>query len=114
MFADRAKRGTLWCKELEGWDLEESEFINEMNAIAETRGFARGYAKGWEEAEKQVEGAIRTSRASVLRLGSRRFGMPPSAAQLAALDAIVDLGRLEQFQDRILDVPSWDELLPPG
>ncbi len=106
VFADRAGRGQLWRTELENWNVEESEFMNRITAIREQRAEARGEARGREE------GAIRTARGSVVRVGTRRFGAAPSADQLTALDAIADLDRLLQLEERIFDISSWSELLP--
>jgi hypothetical protein len=49
--------------------------------------------------------------ASLLRLGRKKFG-PPGERIEAAIAAIADLECLHELLDRILDVSSWDELLP--
>ena len=45
----------------------------------------------------------------MLRLGTKRFGVP-DATSLAALEA-AELPRLEALVDRLLEVESWQELL---
>jgi hypothetical protein len=104
IFADRAGRKALWAEKLEGWNVEESTVVQEWIALGEARGEARGRNEG------RVEGA----REFVVRLGTKRFGGPPSSAQRAALDAATDLDRLTQLGERVYEVNSWDELLPPA
>ena len=66
------------------------------------KGEARGQAMG-REAE---------ARRMLLLQGRRRFGEPSAQVQ-AALDALSDVGRLEELAIRLLDVnvSSWEELL---
>jgi hypothetical protein len=99
LFARRTGRGTIWDKKLEGWNVEESTFVNEWIAKGEKRGIEIG---GLEEA-----------RASVLRFGTRKFGTPPNDAAKVAVAAITDRGRLERMQDRLFDgtATGWDDLL---
>jgi hypothetical protein len=58
-------------------------------------------------AEGQVEGA----RALVLRQGRLKFRKAPSRKQQRALEAVTDLGQLEELAARLLTVDSWAELL---
>ena len=46
----------------------------------------------------------------LLRMGGKRFG-PADADTRAAIESIVDVDRLEQLTERLLDVSRWDELL---
>lgn len=46
----------------------------------------------------------------LLRMGGKRLG-PADADTRAAIESIVDVDRLEQLAERLLDVSSWDELL---
>jgi hypothetical protein len=46
----------------------------------------------------------------LLRLGSKRFGVP-NTDTLAAIDVIEDVARLELLAERVLDTESWAELL---
>jgi hypothetical protein len=56
------------------------------------------------------EGRLITVKRAIVRLGAKRFGNPDKATT-TAIDAMVDLQRLEFLHDRILDVKSWQELL---
>ena len=68
----------------------------------------RGRGQGPRAGERHAEEA----REALLRLGRRKLGSPSGyvEAQIAALS---DLDRLRELHDRVLDVSSWDELLPP-
>ena len=61
--------------------------------------------------EGQIEGRTEATRAMLLRIGARRLGSPPPGL-LAAIDAITDIERLENLADRVVEISSWDELLP--
>jgi hypothetical protein len=64
--------------------------------------------KGIAVGETRARGA--EVRASILRLGGKRFGSPPADAA-ARLQAVTDLARLEALLDRVLDATGWDDLL---
>jgi hypothetical protein len=49
-------------------------------------------------------------RSTLLRQGRLRFGPPPESAQ-SAIQAIDNLGKLEQLTERLLTASSWQELL---
>jgi uncharacterized membrane protein len=70
--------------------------------------------KGLEESttyqEIVTEGEIKALRKAILRLGQIRFGAPPRAVR-KAINALEDLGRLEQLMDRVVQVGGWEELL---
>jgi len=68
-----------------------------------------------EEGEEKglAKGAAQEARKILVRLGSRRFGVPVVQTQ-TALEAIDSVERLEQLIDRIPDVESWAELLKKG
>lgn len=66
-------------------------------------------AKG--RAEGRVEGQAAEARKILLRQGTKRFGSPDARTR-SAIEAIADVDRLEQLTERLLDVSSWDELLP--
>lgn len=57
------------------------------------------------------EGAIAQSKRLLLRLGRKRFGDPDESLR-SALEAISELPRLEQLSERLLEVDSWQDLLP--
>ncbi|WP_143393363.1 hypothetical protein [Fimbriiglobus ruber] len=61
-------------------------------------------------ARGEARGRLAEARATLERLGGKRFG-PPPATVLAALEAIADLPRLEELTDRILDAHSWNDLI---
>src|SRR5262249_47987107 len=69
-----------------------------------------GKAKGREEGRE--EGSLEEARQILLVGGRKRFGAPDTAVA-AAINAIRDRQRLEQFVERALDVASWQELLGP-
>jgi hypothetical protein len=58
------------------------------------------------------EGRLGEARRILGRLGKLKYG-EPDAAICAALDAIVDIDRLEALSDKILrpDITSWADLL---
>ncbi len=56
------------------------------------------------------EGREREARKIILRLGQQRFG-PPTEEVRTRVQAIADLGRLEQLIDAILTAASWSDLL---
>ncbi len=71
------------------------------------KGVAQGVAQGREQGVAQ---GVQALRATVLRLGVKRFGAP--AAEVAArVENLNDLARLQDLSDRLLDVSGWDELL---
>ncbi|OWK41074.1 hypothetical protein FRUB_04966 [Fimbriiglobus ruber] len=63
------------------------------------------------EARGEARGRLTEARATLLRLGGKRFG-PPPASVVATLEGIADLVRLEELTDRVLDAHSWGELVP--
>ena len=60
--------------------------------------------------EGLLKGELREARKNLLLVGRRRFGDPPKAA-VTTVEAMDDLGKLEQLIDRAFDVASWGELL---
>ena len=55
------------------------------------------------------EGKTEGIKNTILRQGRKSFG-PADREVLSAIQAIVDVDRLEALADRILDVKSWEEL----
>ncbi len=82
--------------------------IKQGEALGEARGVALGEARG--VALGEARGRAAGSQSLVLRLGAKRFGPAPAAAE-AAVRAITDPDRLEQLAERVLDAANWDELL---
>ena len=81
---------------------EERETVltltNEWIEIGEARGLEQGMEKG-----RTME-----ARNLVLRLGTRRFGLPDDAVKSALETA--SLERLEALADRLHEAESWEEL----
>jgi predicted transposase YdaD len=67
-------------------------------------GEAEGKIKG------EAEGRIKEARALLLRVGTRRFGYPPTDVALA-IESIADLARLEALHEQIAEASSWEALL---
>ena len=72
----------------------------------------------WEDSTTYVEiiekgkarGQLIADRATILRLGARRFGPLPEDAE-ARLQEIVDKDRLVRIVDRLFDATDWADLL---
>lgn len=75
---------------------------------------AQGLAEGREvgRAEGTLDGRLQEVRTLVLRLGTRRLGIPEAGVG-DRLEAITELAVLEGLADRLLEVESWQELLAP-
>jgi hypothetical protein len=58
------------------------------------------------------EGKAEEARKMLLILGCTRLG-EPAAAELEALNAITEVGRIEKIAERLQDASSWRELLGP-
>jgi hypothetical protein len=107
LFATKAGRKTVWQKQLEGWNVEDNEYINEWIAVGEKRGIALGEARGKEMGE------FLEARATLLRLGTKKFGPAPEGIE-AIVQAIQDRARLERMIDRIFEATSWPDLVATG
>jgi hypothetical protein len=70
-------------------------------------GKAEGRALG--QAIGKAEGKVDEARKMLLLQGRERFG-EPSTKIVALLDAVTDLGRLEELMIRLLRVKTWEEL----
>jgi len=86
----------------------DSQFINQLLKgvieMEESTTYQYILEKGAEK------GAIKEARQTLLRQGTKKFGLPEPAAK-AQLEGIEDLDRLHDLELRILDVPNWQELL---
>ncbi len=69
------------------------------------RAFEQGFALGFEL------GRIIEARRLVVLCGAASFG-PPDRATRTAIDAMSDLGQLEELVIRLMNVASWQELVP--
>ncbi|MDR3638241.1 MAG: hypothetical protein P4L84_30840 [Isosphaeraceae bacterium] len=83
--------------------IEESSVYQGILRRGEADGKAKGEAKGHAD----------EAREALLRVGRRKLG-PPSEDIEAQIAATSDLNRLRELLDRVLDVTSWDELIPPS
>jgi hypothetical protein len=100
-FADLAGNRAAWQRELEGWTMLKSPYMEELRIKERKEGREEG----------RVEGRLNEARAMLLRLARKKFGRAPTKKQQAELDAITDLARLEALGEVLLDVSSWGELL---
>jgi hypothetical protein len=82
----------------------ETLFRDAIMLLEESSTYQHVLSKG------RVEGELRSSRASVLLLGTQRLGTPP-AEVVAKIEAMSDLAVLQTLLLRTLDVTSWAELL---
>jgi hypothetical protein len=60
--------------------------------------------------EGKAEGLLEEARRILLLMGRSRFG-EPSAQELAAVQALTDVRKLERLSVRLLQASSWQELL---
>ena len=86
------------------------EKVNNMIDLKESTGYQIIYGRG--KTEGKAEGSLETLRATILRLGKKKFG-EPSAEVVSELKGIADEARLTELSERILDVDSWKNLLSP-
>jgi len=100
-FATLAGRRAAWDRALRGWNMQTSPLWDEIRA--------EGRALGREEGRE--EGRAEGVRTTVLHQGRHKFGKAPTRKQQKALEAISDLGQLEELAARLLDADSWADLL---
>jgi hypothetical protein len=60
--------------------------------------------------EGRIEGRVEGEYRALLRVGTKRFGVPPAEVGVA-LQAIDSVERLEALLDHVTEVESWEELL---
>ncbi len=109
-----AERQALWNCALGLAGLRYSEELimtltQEQNIMKESSYYQGILKEG--EAKGEAKGALNTAQAIFLSMGTKRFG-EPGAAPLAALYQIQDVATLQALTLRVLDVNSWQELLP--
>ena len=98
------------------WIRATEESQNDLLSREEVRNMKDTIAHSWLQEGIQIgdaQGMEKGVRSMILRLGRRRFG-DPTDAQRAALEAITDIGRLENLGDAVSDSASWDDLLRLG
>ncbi len=83
--------------------LELSSTYQALHQEAKAEGHAAGHAEG------RMEGRMEEARRFILRIGTRRFGVP-TAEIIAWLETITDPESLEVLLDSLLTVESWKEL----
>lgn len=62
--------------------------------------------------EGEAIGTVKGLRLALLAVGKKHFRVAPSARVKAALEAIENPERLLQLSVHVLEVKSWEELLP--
>ncbi|MBY0232827.1 MAG: hypothetical protein K2W96_26390 [Gemmataceae bacterium] len=67
------------------------------------------WIRGWMERGER-RGAVRTAREMLLRIGRQKLGEPQPAA-LASIEAMDDVGRLQDLTAQVLEVGTWADLL---
>ena len=90
--------------------MEESSFYQMILAKGEAKGLARGKAEGLArgKAEGLARGRVREARATLIRLAEHRFG-PIAPADRASINKVVDLDRLRDWTNLVLDASTWAE-----
>jgi predicted transposase YdaD len=73
------------------------------------KGLQEGLQKGLQEGLQ--EGKVQEARQILLRIGADQFKDPPNPEQLQELEAIIDVGHLENLAVRASHVSNWSELL---
>jgi hypothetical protein len=82
--------------------------IQGVTSMEESVTYQEVIRKG--KAEGIAEGKVEEARHMLLLQGRSRFGEPPSEA-VAALDAVADVGQLEELGVRLLSASNWHDLL---
>jgi hypothetical protein len=108
----REQAATLWTATclLMGLRYEEEQ----VDAIIEGVSAMLFGIEGLEESSVYQgifrKGRVEEARQVLLLQGHEKFG-PPDPRVEATIDTIADLGRLHDLIKRLLDVPTWEELL---
>ena len=102
--ATRVLMGLRWSPNLVG------QLLRGVQGMKESATYQEIVREGIEQGMEK--GRAAEARFLLLRGGQKLLG-PPDAAVRAQLEAIADLPRLEDMQDRLLDgtAKTWDELL---
>jgi predicted transposase YdaD len=88
--------------------IEESWVYQDIFAKGRAEGEVRGEARG--EARGRAEGQVDEARRILLGLGRKKLGEPQEHV-LSRIAAMQDLDHLNRLLDRILEAPSWEDLL---
>ena len=95
--------GVRFKQEVAGKLLEKA-----VAQMKESTTYQHILAEGRQEGE--LQGALREARNLLLRLGTRRMGVPDALVH-ERLEAIAEIAALEELADRLLVAESWQELL---
>ncbi len=68
-----------------------------------------GLEQGLQHGRQQ--GRVEEASALLIRIGTKKFGTPPSAEERAKIQLITDRDRLEQLTDQVFEVADWNDLL---
>jgi len=124
--ADPSKIGELWTatRVLMGLRYDEvftDQLLQGVRAMKESvtyqaivkEGIQKGRQEGLQEGrqEGRQEGKEQEARQILLRIGVAQFNGPPNPEQLQELEAITEVGHLEDLAVRVLQVSNWSELL---
>jgi hypothetical protein len=109
-------------KAILGSDLapEQKEQVMEIVTSWMETGIERGLEQGRQEGRQEgrhegrqeglVQGRLQEAKATLIRLGTKKFGSPD--ALIAQRIESADLSFLEKLTDRLLEANSWQELFP--
>jgi hypothetical protein len=120
--ADPSKIGELWTatRVLMGLRYDEvftDQLLQGVRAMKESvtyqaivkEGIQKGRQEGLQEGRQ--EGKVQEARQILLRIGVDQFNGPPNPEQLQELEAITEVGHLENLAVRVSHVSNWSELL---
>jgi predicted transposase YdaD len=107
--ATKVLMGLRYAKEqVEEFTRGVSAMILGIRGIEESSVYQDIFAQG--EAQGRVEGALEEARKTLLRQGLKKLGAPSEAIE-ARITELVDLERLNDLLDHVLDAATWDQLL---
>jgi hypothetical protein len=86
--------------------MEESTTYQAILRKGRTQGKVEGRTEG------RTEGRAEEATRMLLMQGRTRFRTPPPPAIAAAIGSITDIEQLEQLGVRLVEVNSWEELIP--
>lgn len=109
VFADAARRVTMWEVALEGWNVkdEEGPLLQRWRAASEARGEVRGEARGEAKTLARVNGELAQQLEQQLQI---RFG-EAAANEVRPRLANADHATLTRWLILTLQTTSWPELL---
>jgi len=90
---------------LEGREMGENEYLNELRAEVYAEGFAERLANAHTLSTAQI------LTIAILRVGRRNFGRSPTKQQKADIAALTRITHLYRLCRRLYTATSWDDLL---